>query len=553
MISIPEGEFAYYKMMPPASDDEMCQSIPAERTEERAACEQGGGGPTGGGEMKMRVGIIGGDLQVDMCNDGTLEHSATYHYNADTEAFSVSVGNSGGVVGHNDNMSLTIDGVGLKLDEENFLKSDGDSVTAAARMDGEFGAGNMTFTATNNGGTISNSMQGAFAGSFIDIHTGEEVSMSGKVYAEFNAAFGTAKFHMTGSMPAMPFADMIPFNIPESEYADFFKALGTELGIPIAITSDNVDEIFLCPNPDFDPENPEDNAPMIVVDSMSCPEVTHEGIESFAIITTTEDGEFGEEVHQIFTIVADSDSPFFTSVSAFDLGTLSATTGTISHLRDWDCTGDFASLNFEGADGAAMEQAASSCMELENKIHMNNGMGDYNCGEQENSERINEFAKDGPDYGLYGGYYERTSGGTCAAPGGAAGTVPPSALDVGGANPDQNEYCFFDDEGTCLPFTVTNNAVANVNLGMDGVILTGINYQQTGQSPATGAQISFRVTNNQTCVANYTIAQPTFETEEFDSGDQGGEGGPPQACIDAGMNTEDSCMAYCSQPGVDCQ
>lgn len=565
LITIPEGSYALYHVVPPAEEEEgmeesFCEEIPEEFEDERAACEGGGAGhPT---SIKIRIGRFANELRIDMCEgesgSESLVDEATY--SADGSVYTASVVRKGNWLGRAEGSSfaMTVD-LGTTGTVTDGLVSLGDgSASATANIDGGFGSGLMQFTAAGGSNTIG----GAFAGEFVDPFTDVTTRFTGKAYAAFGGptATGCAKFSFTGAPPPMRVQDMIPFGIDQAALSGFLQTLGVELGI--SITTANYLSLNLCPNPDFDPEAFSNTVkPMVAAASDgTCPTITNTGIECFAITVGTTEGDFGEEeVSQTFTTIADSASPFFESVNAFDLSTLDPTISAIAYSRNWDCTGDFSPLNFANFTPAQMEileARLQRCFALEEEAFGREGMGGYNCHQQEQMNGVNDLANEGPpNFGSFGGEYQSTTGGTCTANSGVPERLFADPLDT-----TTNRYCFPND-GNCAEFSVVNNAATGTPLvlsaGGNSITITAINYVVGTPTKAT---VTYRPATGPTCTQVYDVSQPTFDRPpEFGEGGGGGPGegagGVPQVCIDTFGDdvTQEECETLCSQRGVDCR
>lgn len=568
MITIPADAFALFSITPPDMDEEgmqgFCDDIPADHLEEKERCESGE--DEGVGEsIKLRIGrFSGSELRVDVCfgDPGAeiLESEGTY--TADGDRYTATVINAHEWSGEieRSKLDLTVDGISTVTDGIVELAADG-TVTAVGDMDGSFGSGRMVFEASRAGDATVNKLTGAFNGTFDDFNSGVQVEFSGRVHTVFGGLsnVGSAQFSFTGGMPAMEVEDMLPYNLADSEKADFLTSLGASLGITLKV------DTLLCPNPDFDPEDPDADStvqPMILANADgSCPELTHTGTESFSITNAESEGHFGTSVTQIFTTIADADSEFFDAVSAFDLGGLSETITTPAFVRAWDCTGDFTEIDFEAMTEAQMmaaDTAMQKCFALEEKLHDNGGMSDYNCGEQENEGYVNDHAEEGgTGLGLHGGTYERnTAVGNCATSYPDPDKLYVDAEGTPTAAQGSTTYCLNND-GDCQTFKVTNNAANGLSLTVPetSTKITAMNFTQAGNAPATAVVLSLTHATAGSCVAGYTIYQPVFDAPPSGDGggDQAGEAGyMPQACEEHGLTDPDACEALCSQAGIDC-
>lgn len=559
IIEIPEESLNHYSFSPPEHSEgdveAFCGDIPDERTEEKAACEEGGGGPKA---LKIRLGRIGGALQVDMCEgeDGefALVNEATYE--ADGSVYTAAVTRIGNFLGNREasTFSMEVDlGTTGAVAEGIVALGDGEA-SATAQMNSHFGNGLMIFTATASDNTI----KGAFNGSFEDPFTEVQTTFTGRVFSKFGGAdnAGCAKFGFTGTPPPMRVQDILPFDISTDQLEGFLQAFGSELGIEL--TLENYQTVNLCPNPNFNPEEFDATVkPMVAAEEDgTCPEVTHTGVECFSISNGTSVSDFGSEVSQTFTTIASEASDFYEEVNAFDISTLDPTVSTVAFTRSWDCSGTFTEIGFgtvTRAQVAILDVELQKCFAIQEKAFNREGMGGYNCHQQEQMNGVNDLAQQGPpDFGPYGGEYVKTSGGgsTCTANSGAPERLFANALEA-----DTGEYCF-PLEGECQTFRVISGASANLNIVLPhaGGSITALQYTQSNPSAvATSVMISLAA-GAQPCQQRYNIQQPTFEApQEFGGGgegDEGGEGGPPQICVDRFGDdvTEQECRGFCSSP-----
>ncbi|MFH1652905.1 MAG: hypothetical protein ABIE74_02515 [Pseudomonadota bacterium] len=565
LITIPEGSYAYYNIKPPEENNEqkgkMCDGIPDEDAERKAACmgEGEGGGGKGGGSMKMRIGIIDGDLQIDMCEGRTgaevLVNEATYAasgsvYTADV----IHIGQWGGQTERN-SLNVIVD-LGADGSVTNGLVNLGTAGTALAtgNMSGGFGDGVMSFEAIAS--DSSNRVSGAFAGSFVDPFTGTASSFTGKVYSRFGgaAATGCAKFSFGGSQPPMRVADMVPFDIPQNDLDNFLQAFGADLGIDIDST--NYQNIYLCENPNFDWENPDPTIkPMIALTGgETCGVITHTGLECFGISNIIRSGDFGNEVSQGYTIIATSGSPYFDEVNAYDISGLSAAITTPAFSRAWDCSGTFESLDFEnlfqtlGAE--AIEAAMRPCQELEEKAFGNEGMGGYDCGKQQQMNGVNDFAEGGGNVGTFDAEYGFKEDGTNTC---VPNTIP-GRLFVDVIDATANTYCVAS-EGNCRSFDVVGtNAVIPTPLaygfGNVNLTITAISYDDAVNPTTASFTFAGAIAP---CTQVYFIEKHNFSAPQEFGG--GGPMTPPAPCVkaDGSFVPEDVCHQICSDPSVDCR
>ena len=273
LITIPADDYAIYSITPPERNDEdqgqMCDGIPEERVEEREACE-GGEGPGKEGIL-LRLGRFDNELRVDMCEGTSLVNESTYDANEAIYTIGiVRIGNWGGKAeGASFDIIVDLGTDGSVTEGIVDLGTDG-TASATGHMDGGFGEGVLHFEAFGSDG--SNLASGVFNGGFEDPFTGVETTFTGKTYARFGGetATGCAKFSFAGAPPPMRLRDMVPFDIAEDQLASFLQNFGIELGIDI--TAENYQEINLCPNPLFDPQNsdPALVKPMVLAGEEGC-------------------------------------------------------------------------------------------------------------------------------------------------------------------------------------------------------------------------------------------------------------------------------------------
>lgn len=558
--AIPSGSYAYYRIAPPemAADQQtgMCDDIPAERTEERAACEaDASGGPK---TILLRLGKIDDALHIDMCEGDPASHINSATYSASGSLYTaavVRIGEFGGKT-ESGSFSMSVD-IGTSGTITNGVVTIGDSgfVTAAGQMNGGFGSGNINFErATDSSIKIS----GAFSGGFDDPFSGTRSEFTGKTYSRVGGSpvTGCAKFSFTGTMPAMPVADMIPFNIGADQLASFLQTFGAQLGIDI--NASNYLTMKLCPNPNFDPNNFDPTIkPMVKLEegATSCGSVTHSDTECFSITNATTTTDFGSQVTQAFTIIADSASSFFAEVSGFDLSTLSPTIGTIAFAREWDCSGTFSDVDFTSVAPETIMAEMQTCRAIEEKARNNGGMGNEGqCGKGEQMDGVNQLAEGGggqTTFGGFGGEYSKVSNGTCPAQ-----TALPEKLFANSI--DDDTFCLPMD-GRCEEFNVVNNNASPLNIAVGGgATITALGYNA---NPATSVQITFLI-GQASCTASYSVMRPEFTSASGGfggegGGDQPGEGGYiPRPCAEAGLTGPedgDACHQLCNQPGVDCR
>jgi len=557
LFEIPDNRFAYYQLTPPEEDVEdiaaKCDGIPEQDAERRAMCEQEGG--KGGMEMKIRIGNYSGELRIDMCEGGSLVDEATY--SADGSIYTASIVHIGDWMGQTEKSSfdLTVDlGTGGSVTNGIVTLGDDGSIDAQGVMSGGFGSGNMRFERIES--DSSNRIRGGFAGSFTDPMTDMTSSFDGKVYSRFGGSSNTgcAKFSFGGTMPPMRFIDMLPMDIPEDQKANFIKTFCNDLGITVEgdqCTAANTADLLLCENPDFDHSNPSATTkPMIPLGSgeTECGEVSHSGIECFAISNVTMTGGFGNRVRQGFTIIATSGSPYFDEVNAFDLSGLSSNITEPAYSRNWDCTGTFTEVDFTSVSMAEMDSAMSACFALEEKAFENQGMSEYNCGEQQQMNGVNDMATDGVDFGTYGGDwgFAEHNNNSCNSTG-------PGRLFVDAVNVENDEYCMIS-QGGCSPFSVANNTATIDGGSMEIVTFEGtfniddIEFQECGGNCTAGSTYYAIVTysGNINCDQYYFVEQHTFQAPPVD-----GQFIAPE-CIAQSIDNPAECDIYCSEPSISC-
>ncbi len=594
LITIPADTYARYDIHPPEDDEaqrgRMCDGIPEERTEERERCESGDEGPGAEG-IKVRVGRFGNELRIDLCEgDGGLVNEATF--TADGSVYTIDVTRIGDFNGHeesaNFNAIVDLGSTGRVVDGIVDL-GDG-NVTANSCMDGGFGNGCITFQAIGDDPTLGNYnvVSGIFKGAFREPRSGVKTTFTGKAYSQFGGSSNTgcAKFSFTGAPPPMRVADMVPFDIAEAQLDNFLRTFGVQLGIDL--NRNNYRNIMLCNNPDFDPSNPQQGGiPMVVAAAAGCATITHTGVECFSIENGTETGDFGNKVVQVFTIIENTGSTFYTAVNNFDLGTIIDQSPAIAFGRKWDCAGPFDEINFESLDPEKIESELQECLALEEKARGNQGAGDYNCHQQQQQGDIDNFAQEGPpDQGKQGGAC-KVNGGTCPA--------ERDFFFINPVDPDKGKFCVVTMSG-CQEFTLTGTSVTGLNIKEpDGNTITAITFAQPDSTkPATGATVDM-VIRGASCQKTCALEQHTFEKPPaFDEqgakraaqeqgtggpqgpggqpgpgGPRGGPGGPmpnqppppdsagaknpgqqgfvPQSCINAGLTSESACRAHCER------
>lgn len=572
LITIPEGSYALYSLIPPEMDDQdkskMCDNIPAEATEMKEKCLSGEGGGKGGKDMQLRIGRFDSELRIDMCEGGSLVNEATY-----TAIGSKYTGNvthigswSGQSEKHSFNIEVELGETGKVTDGVVTLGSDG-WLNAVGNMIGGFGSGYMGFEAI--GEDSSNRVKGAFKGSFTDPFSGASSEFTGKVYSRFGGSSNTgcAKFSFTGTQPPMMLANMIPFNIGQDQLNGFLQSFGNELGIQI--TSSNYQSIKLCPNPNFDPENPSPTIkPMIVMTGATCPAVTNTGVECFSIKNIVRSTDFGSSTKQVFRIILSSASPYYDEVNAYDIAAMSEVITTPAYSRNWDCTGDLQAINFSALSREDIESGMSECRALEEKAFGNRGMGEYDCGKQEQMNGVDEFAKGGggaDEFGQFGGEYgfaENSPGKTNTCPAQGEPGVPIRAGRLFVDKITDQQYCIPDGTGSCPSFTITTSGQDTYAIPDDAIAIDNWDITRIDYYPATDVEVrvTFDKGGGDTCVQYYFLEQHSFNGPgEFGGsggGERPGEAGfiPPQ-CLQADGTpvSEAECHQICSTPGSNCR
>jgi len=560
-ITIPNDVYAYYRIAPPEMDEtqqqNMCEGIPADQAQEKAKClEEAQKGP-GGGNMLMRIGRMAGALHVDMCqgDDGTEALVNESTYSANGSIYTVATTHIGSWNGNQEGgkFDIVLDlGTTGKVEDSVATLGTDSSLDAEGYMSGGFGSGHIKFQYV--GTDASNKIIGGFKGGFTDPTTNTASSFTGKTYARFggSSSTGCAKYSFTGTMPGMPASMMLPYDISANDAANFYNVLSTELGF--MVTANTV----LCPNPIFDPDNCDPLIkPMIGTVNGACPEVTNTGVECFSIANVASTGSFGgTEYTQLFTIIASSGSPYYDEVNAADVSTIVSDSGTIAFSRNWDCSGTFTLVDFQAMtpeQGAIAQTAIQACKAIEEEARANQGMGGYDCGQQEQGNAVNEIANEGGGVeavGKYGGKYRLSSG--CQfdpAP------IPPDVF-VNEFNNAESKYCV-PVAGACVIFTVVgedNPIDPPISLTPE-LAITNILYDPS--DPPVSADLTWDYVSG-SCTATYLIERPEFQREGTGFVDQANctgeqcQQGMPQACKDAGLTSPAACEQLCKQASNPC-
>ena len=516
-----------------------CDNIPSDHTDEIAACKGGEGAGDKG--MLMKIGRIGNALKIYMCegtDTPTLVNESSY--TADGSKYTMVTTRKGTFNGHTEgstiNVVVDLGTTGSVTDDKVDLGTDG-TAKATGIIDGGFGKGSQTFEA--NAADDSNIVSGVFSGDFKDPQ-GNQTTFTGKVYSQFGGATktGTAQFGFTGKPPPMKVSNMIPPDMATDQQDNFLLTFGSQLGA--TITADSL----LCPNPDFDPQHPDQNTagipPMKVLEDgvTECEEVSNTGVESFSITNGTVAGNYGDSVEQTFAIIANADSAFFDAVDAFDLSTLSLADATVALSGDWDCTGtatelDFAVLMADSSAATTIETAMKSCQAIEEKARGNQGMGGYNCNQQQQQNGVNEISQQKPEDSVGGGR-ENGFGGPFRNETAKCGldTVPDHIF----INPaSAGKYCI-STNGKCSEFDAVVGAPIPVDVSFGDLKIDAIQFD--AQPPEVlGAH--FANTAHGACTALYNREEMKFDP----SAAHGGKPGDPPPLNGQGVGTQQCVLA----------
>lgn len=578
LITIPtDGSRTAYLFIPPAESAEdrsnKCAGIPAERTEELAACKTGGEGPSGG-VISARVGVIDKELQIDVCEGKTASDLALVGESTYTATPTFSVIRQGKWQGKTEKNTISGTLTGATISNGDVTLSDTGSATITAAMDGGHGSGNIRFAATK----LNYDLQGGFKGAFTDPFSGSETSFTGKVAAKVGkekssdtTIRGTGKFSFTGAPPAMPLRNIIPFEMGGAQLENFLKTFGAEMGVQLTLA--NYVDKYICPNPSFNPESPSLTVkPMLFVEKgAECTSVTHTGTESFEVSTLREASKYASQlgtlasrfakVSQTFVIIADSDSPFYTEIKDKDLSKVSADAGAIAFARNWDCKGATAETTLDMTKPTAeqltkMEALGKElfpCFALEEGNRDENGMGDHNCGGSELKECGENIKDNPPSFGNAGGDLSLSSN-TCPA---QVASVLPQHLFINQISEADKKYSLAID-GNVGEFTVNSSTVTGLSIKGGGsagsLTVTQIAYQGPSgagvTAAATSAILSITAAGAQevNCTGTYTMSVPSFtkptgETAATDF---------PSACKDKGITDGEQCHQFCGMPENKC-
>lgn len=580
LITIPTDSRAAYLFIPPAESEEdrtnKCAGIPAERTEELAACKTGGEGASGG-VIAARVGVINGALEIDVCEGKTVADLALVGESTYTSTPSFSVTRIGKWQGKTEKNSIAGTLAGATISNGDVTLSDAGSAAITAATDGGHGSGNIKFTATN----LNYVLEGGFKGAFKDPFSESETSFTGKVYAQVgkekstdSRILGSGKFSFTGAPPAMPLRNIIPFDMGGAQLENFLKTFGADMGV--VLTLSNYEDYYICPNPNFDPSNPSTAVkPMtFVAKGTACTSVTHTGTESFEVTTRREDSKYASElgalaskfakIDQSFVLIPNTDSPFFTAVSDKDLSTVSADAGTIAFARNWDCQGATAdtTLDMQNPTAAqiskmeALSKELFGCFALEESLRDNEGMGGHDCGGGEMKEVGENIKDDKPSFGNAGGDFSRGST-TCNSP---ISDMIPDRLFVNVVNEAEKKYGLAA-AGEFTEFTVNTSTVSSLDIEVPAeqgtMKITQIAYQGPDGAGVTAAATSAVLTyfvsgggfeEDVTCTGTYAITVPTFEKPAGEpTADE-----MPSACKAKGITDKQQCGHFCSKPENKC-
>ncbi|MBI1909918.1 MAG: hypothetical protein HYS22_07100 [Deltaproteobacteria bacterium] len=558
LITIPtDGSLAIYKIGPPEEKapggapekGKFCGDIPACMSNAKAACEKGEEGPKGKA-ITVRIGKTSSDtLQIDLCQAGKLVDESLYQASGSKYTLNATHSDTFGGEENKGNITMTVD-VGTSGKVTNGTVDLGTDGTADATLKGQGGFGTMTSHFIASAADGSNTVSGAFTSSFKDECTGKSNAMTGRIHGQFTTK-GTAKFRGTGNPPPMPFKDMIPFDVPADKKGQFAQQIGAELGIALGAT--DIETVFFCMSPAFDPANPtkaKGVPPMIPLPSTgTCPEITHTGTESFESKTTEKEGSFKKQKVQVFTTIPDSESPFFDAVKDFDLTTLDPNIEAIAFSRNWDCSGSATEVDFSKADPSKMKEAMQSCFALEEEARARNGLKGRRCEQGDMKNELDNKAQKGgggTDFGTYGG--EGTLQQSDPSTNCAVGTAP-DKLFIKPLDTAANSYCLPIDQ-KCDPFTVSVAGAIPAATGLSitlpgGSTATALNYQTA--NPPPGFAVTLRNAAGASCNATFALSKPQFT----------GGGTPtqkqfPEACQKRGLTDEASCRAYCGQPNSGC-
>ncbi|MBI2083271.1 MAG: hypothetical protein HYT76_06840 [Deltaproteobacteria bacterium] len=541
----PEMEFedAPPSLKAQADGEDICDTISDDDTEKKKACESGEIDTGAPEEIKARCGIFSGDLRCDLCFNGALEEEM--HYKGDGAIYTGGVRHQFTDFGsevEKGKIDVTINlGTTGKIKDGLFDAGTDGKAEVTACMDGRWGTGCMSVEANATEFVLG----GVFSGSYTDFD-GFTTSFEGKAKAILTATDGCAKFQFKGAPPSWPVANMIPPGMAQKDVENFLKNFNLECA-NCNITATNYKTIRLCPNTKFDPADTTDrDAPMVLANADgTCAEVTHIDTGCFLISNALNEGQSGTKITQTFLKVACSKTTVGSRCADFNVSALTADVSDLGFQRNWDCSGDFKTVDFSSVTNEKLEEAFGECFAIEEKLFDNEGMGGNNCMEAEQFDEVEEFTDDGgKNFGNCGGEYVKTSGGCPAS--------VPDKLWVDPIDPTNGKYCVMTADNTCLEFTVNGTSTGTVSLSMgSGTSITSINYD----SGFTTATVVFSATSGgstTTCTNVHSINKPTFEKQDAFNPDDAD--GPPKACTDQfGPDvSEQECRAFCTQADDPC-
>jgi hypothetical protein len=411
-IIIPDGSYAYYKILVPDHPEEIDGFIKFNPKYKLAkSSEPPAGGPRGG-TMLLRIGRGLGsglnEMHIDMCTEGTgaATRMSESTYAASGSVYNASVVRKGSFGDEDDSFNMAFE---LEVDAVSVSNGIADlgssgSVKATGRFIDPWGRGQINYQAEAS--TRTNIIYGGFGAEFVDDYLGGTQKFDDKMYSSFGGdnRTGTGKWLFSGTFPAFPVSHMMPPEISEGEKDDFYKFISEELGT--TVDENNVDTLKVCPNPACDHDNPTpETCGMIVSNDSTCVEDGHAGIESFAIT--------GSQGSLIFAVIDHSLSPFYNAVNgvSFSDETLfPASVAEINYSRDWNCQaeGDWIEINPEQLARVAkgvlaktpeeierMTTKMAACIELENDAMKGGGMGEFRCHEEGMKGEVEEAGKGG--------------------------------------------------------------------------------------------------------------------------------------------------------------
>lgn len=531
-----------------------CDDIPEENLDEKEWClsEET---QDDDDSMLLRVGVIGGTLEIDFCEGSsggeTLQIEANAQATAD-KTYVVSSTETDDWGGYENwiNIAATITDFEKVVDGAVEFNDDS-SITAEVTSHGGYGTGTINFEAHGAKGTGYNRVKGSFEGNYEDQATGTTQEFSGKVYAEYGGLtnVGTAKMSFSGSVPPFSAADML-YGVDEASINSALDALSSELGIA-GLTADTL----LCPNISDDYDENDNVKPMVEATDGQCPAFSDERVESFSITNAFVETDLGStEVIQSALIIANEDSPFYDVVNAFDVSALTVAEKP-AFTRAWDCTDDtITEVSFETifndlgeTELMEFDAAMQACDALYELANGWDGAGGHDCYEEENSGEVDNFIDEGvdsADWGIIGGDGLTTSSqAQCKS----NGVIIGEYIFLDPVDTSQYLYCLIDEDGVCNEFTynpttksVGSPTKVSLNYG-GGVTVTSMSFTVSNEA-ATGATITFNVPGLGNCSNTYTWSKPTFEGG-IDEGADTFE--MPEACTNAGIDDGAACEAFC--------